>query len=234
MSSLQVIHEDNHLLIVNKPASIPTMGVAAGQESVLENAKTYLKRKYNKPGNVYLGVVSRLDAPVTGVLLMARTSKAASRLSRQFRDRDVKKIYYAVVEGNPEAEGRCHHWLRKDERHRRMHVTQKDVETAQEARLEYRRIRRLRGDLSLLEVKLLTGRKHQIRVQLSAIKCPIVGDRKYKSSRTFPSGIALHARTLEFTHPVGQRPMRVSAELPSAWRQTFGRALEGEAGFEPQ
>ena len=158
MKPLEILYEDNHLLIVNKPAQLATMGVAEDKPSVLSLAREYIKQKYDKPGNVYLGVVSRLDAPVTGVLVIARTSKAASRLSEQFRKRDVDKVYRAIVEGVPdEPEAKLQHWLRKDERHRRVHVTMKDKDTAQEARLRYRLIRELPGDLSLLEVRSRNG-----------------------------------------------------------------------------
>jgi 23S rRNA pseudouridine1911/1915/1917 synthase len=121
---LSVLYEDNHLLVVSKPAMLPTMGVADDRPSLLAQAKEYIRKKYNKPGNVYLGIVSRLDAPVTGVVLLARTSKAAGRLAKQFREREVEKVYWAIVDGHVEpAEGRLIDFLRKDERHRRMHVT---------------------------------------------------------------------------------------------------------------
>src|SRR6185295_18908656 len=133
---LEILYEDNHLLAVNKPAGLPTMGVANDRPSLLAEAKEYVRRKYNKPGNVYLGIVSRLDAPVTGVVLLARTSKAASRLSQQFRERDVEKCYWTIVEGPVEpGEGNLVDYLRKDERHRRMHVTGPNTPNAQRAEL---------------------------------------------------------------------------------------------------
>src|SRR4051812_33476996 len=136
---LDVLYEDNHLLAVNKPAMLPTMGVAEDEPSLLTAAKEYIRKKYNKPGNVYLGIVSRLDAPVTGVVLMARTSKAAARLSQLFRDRDVEKVYWAIVEGPVEPQtGTLVDYMRKDERHRRMHVTNEGAEGAQRAELSYR------------------------------------------------------------------------------------------------
>src|SRR5262245_38340389 len=136
---LEVLYEDNHLLAVSKPAMLPTMGVADDRPSLLSVAKDYVKKKYNKPGNVYLGIVSRLDAPVTGVVLLARTSKAAGRLSQQFREREVEKIYWAIVEGHMEpAEGTLVDFLRKDERHRRMHVTGPNTPGAQRAELAFR------------------------------------------------------------------------------------------------
>lgn len=219
VNSLPVLYEDNHLLVVNKPAALPTMGVAEDKPSVLKLAKAYIKQKYNKPGNVYLGVVSRLDAPVTGVLLIARTSKAAARMSRQFRERKVQKVYHAVVEGVPvDWEGMLEHRLRKDERHRRVHVTMEDGETTQLARLRYRVLRELRDDHAFVEVHLETGRKHQIRVQLSAIGHPVVGDRKYKSNVRFAPGIALHSARIEFTHPIGNEPVSIEADVPKSWR----------------
>lgn len=214
---LQVIHEDNHLLVVNKPAGLPTMGVATDKASLLTVAKEYIRKKYNKPGNVYLGIVSRLDAPVTGLVVIARTSKAAGRLSTAFRDRDVKKQYLALVGGVPDnQEAVLEHYLRKDERHRRVHTTHADCPDAQLARLKFR-IRSKKEHAALLEVELETGRKHQIRVQLAKIGHPILGDIKYGSDEKFPAGIALHARNLELQHPVRDEWMSFSAPLPASW-----------------
>ena len=218
--SLDVLYEDNHLLAVNKPAMLPTMGVEEDRESLLTVAKEYIRQEYNKPGNVYLGIVSRLDAPVTGLVLIARTSKAAARLSESFRSRDVRKLYLAAVEGTPPAEaGTLEHFLRKDERHRKVHVTLEGAEGAQAARLHYRMLGSA-GGLSLLEVELDTGRKHQIRVQLAKVGCPIVGDRKYGASLEFPQGIALHSRQLELEHPVRHEPLTLTAPLPASWRRS--------------
>jgi 23S rRNA pseudouridine1911/1915/1917 synthase len=226
---LDVLYEDNHLLVVNKPAMLPTMGVADDRPSLLVAAKKYLAQKYDKPGNVYLGIVSRLDAPVTGVVLLARTSKAASRLARQFRDRDVKKTYWALVGGNVvPASGELVNFLRKDERHRRMHVTGPHEPDAQRAELSYRtcsdRLAGGRGGnqdsaTSFLEVQLLTGRKHQIRVQLAQLGFPILGDRKYGSRRSFPVGVALHARRLVIMHPVQNTTLTIDAPLPAVWER---------------
>jgi 23S rRNA pseudouridine1911/1915/1917 synthase len=214
---IEVLFEDNHLLAVNKPAMLPTMGVAEDRPSLLREAKAYLKKKYDKPGNVYLGIVSRLDAPVTGIVLMARTSKAAARLTLQFRERSVAKKYWAVVEGyvDPPA-GHWSDWLRKDERHRRVHVCRPGNPDGKEALLNYQTLQRL-GRLSLLELELLTCRKHQLRVQLAHRDYPILGDRKYGSRRDFPNGIALHARQLRFEHPVRHEPVEIVAALPAAW-----------------
>ena len=221
--SLDVIYEDNHLLAVVKPAGLATMGTPPGKPTLLSEAKQYVKQRYNKPGNVYLGVISRLDAPVTGVVLLARTSKAARRLTEQFRTRTVGKSYWTIVEGvvRPPS-GKCVDWLVKDERHRRMHVAAETVAGAKQARLAYRRLAKLDG-LTLLEVQLETGRKHQIRLQLSHLGHPVVGDRKYGSRLKFPAGIALHSRVLTLTHPVRDEPLRLEAPLPTSWAK-FGVA----------
>ena len=222
-STLNVIYEDNHLLAVDKPAGLATMGTPPGKPTLLALAKLYVKHRYNKPGSVYLGMVSRLDAPVTGVVLLARTSKAARRLTQQFRARTVGKTYWTIVEGLVRsASGKCVNWLVKDERHRRMHVVAKTVAGSQEARLAYRRLATLDG-LTLLEVQLETGRKHQIRLQLSHLGHPVLGDRKYGARMKFPSGIALHARTLTLTHPVGGEPLKLESPLPPPWAE-FGVA----------
>lgn len=216
---LAILYEDNHLLVVNKPPGLPTMGVADDRSSVLTIAKDYLRQKYNKPGNVYLGVVSRLDAPVTGVLVIARTSKAASRLTEQFRRRDVIKSYLALVAGHPdEQRGRLEHYLRKDERHRRMHTTTASAPDAQHAALAFEVVQSLK-DTSLVRVELETGRKHQIRVQLSKWGHPIVGDRKYGSTLPFAKGIALHSHRLVMEHPVRKEAMEIVAPLPAWWPQ---------------
>ena len=214
---LEVLYEDNHLLVVDKPAGLPTMGTTGDRPTLLSIAKDYVKRRYDKPGNVYLGVVSRLDAPVTGIVLLARTSKAARRMAEQFRDRSVEKIYWAITEGTVEpASDRYVDWVGHDERHRRMHIVGSIFPGAKEARLSYRRLQIL-GSNSLLEVKLETGRKHQIRLQLANHRHPILGDRKYRSRVAWPAGIALHARQLVITHPVKAETLTFSAPLPAAW-----------------
>ncbi|MGI9457985.1 MAG: RluA family pseudouridine synthase [Aeoliella sp.] len=215
--SLHVLYEDNHLLVVNKPAGLPTMGVADDRPSLLALAREYVKQKYDKPGNVYLGVVSRLDAPVTGVLVIARTSKSAGRLNEAFRSRAVEKIYLALGEGQIEPPDGClEHHLRKDERHRRMHTTSPKTPGAQQAVLHYR-TREILNDRSLLEIALETGRKHQIRVQLAKSGHPILGDRKYGATTPFAKGIALHSWRITLDHPVRREPLIVTAPLPGYW-----------------
>ncbi len=219
-ASLDVLYEDNHLLVVNKPAGTPTMGTPKGTPTLLSAAKEYVKEEYHKPGNVYLGVVSRLDAPVTGVMLFARTSKAARRLNEQFRTRAVEKVYWALVEGIVKpAVGECVDFVAPDKRHRRMHIVERELTAAKEARLSYRRLQ-VTGGNSLLEVTLETGRKHQIRIQMSHRGWPIVGDRKYGSRRRWSSGIALHARRLVIAHPTKGDVLQFEAPLPVGWRST--------------
>ena len=205
------------MLVLSKPAGLPTMGTPGGRPTLLTLAKEYVKERYQKPGNVYLGVMSRLDAPVTGVVLLARTSKAAARLTEQFRTHAVEKTYWAVVEGVVEpAAGSLVDWLGHDERHRRMHIVGPTLPGAREARLSYRRLSVVEGN-SWLEVELETGRKHQIRLQLAHHGHPIVGDRKYGSRLPFPAGIALHARRLVISHPTTGVRLEFEAPLPDAW-----------------
>lgn len=214
-----VLFEDNHLLALVKPTGLPTMGVEAGRISLVTLAKDYLKNKYQKPGNVYLGVVSRLDAAASGVIIFARTSKAAARLTDMFRCGNVEKTYWALVEGRLEpADDSCVDSLIKDEQQMRMLVCPPHQSGAQQARLRYRTLRRL-PRATLLEIHLETGRKHQIRVQLAHRGHPILGDRKYGARAGFPDGVALHARRLELEHPVRKIPLVLEAPLPAAWRE---------------
>ncbi|HZN34974.1 MAG TPA: RluA family pseudouridine synthase [Pirellulaceae bacterium] len=215
---LKILYEDNHLLVVEKPAGLPTQGVAEGTPSVVTRAKAYLKQKYRKPGNVYLGVVSRLDAFVSGVLVLARTSKAATRLTEQFRSSTVSKVYQALVERPPDPPaGELTHWLLKDDKERRIEVVPPRTKNAQHARLSYRTLNKHRRG-TLVEIELHTGRKHQIRVQLAEIGCPIVGDRKYGSRQPLADmAIALHAVRLTIEHPTTRQPLTVESPLPENW-----------------
>ena len=177
MIRLEVLYEDNHLLVVNKPAGIATMGALTGEDTLAETAKRYLKNRYNKPGNVFWGVVSRLDSPVTGAVVLARTSKAASRLSEQFREREVQKRYWALTTAERSAvrlepSGRLIHWLRKDESRRRMVVCGQQIPGAVRAELTYRTLLQ-QTPYNWLELHLITWRKHQIRVQLAGTGGPM-------------------------------------------------------------
>jgi 23S rRNA pseudouridine1911/1915/1917 synthase len=219
---LEVLYEDNHLLVVVKPAGLPTMGAAAGEESLVTIAKQYIKECYSKRGNVYLGVVSRLDEPVSGVVVFARTSKAAARLSEQFRSRTVEKLYWAIIERRPQPEsGELVDWLIKDDDARRMVVAPEQSAGAHEARLKYRPVRDVTGG-SLIEIEPETGRKHQIRVQFASRGLPILGDVKYGSRRRWLHGIALHARSLAFDHPTQKAQIRLEAQPPASWRRMLG------------
>lgn len=213
-----ILYEDNHLLVIDKPSGLATMGLPEGGETLLTRAKEYIKRKYNKPGEVYLGVVSRLDFPVSGLIVFARTSKAAARLNEQFRAHSVRKIYRALVEGTPLPEETCTDWICEDPRHRKMWITRtpQNAPDAKEAILHYTRLARP-GAVTLLEIELKTGRKHQIRLQLSHRGYPVFGDFKYGSTVPFDSAIALHAWRLCFTHPVTGVILDLTAPYPASW-----------------
>lgn len=214
---LERLYEDNHLLVLNKPPLLPTMGAEAGRVTLLELAKADLKRRYQKPGNVYLGVVSRLDAHASGAIVFARTSKAAARLTEQFRLHRVDKRYWAWVEGLVEPESAAwRDWVLKNDAERRMETTASSTAGAQEARLSYRTLRR-EPDRTCLEIALETGRKHQIRVQAAARNHPLLGDRKYGGNRPWPVGIALHCHTLTLEHPTRRERMTWTAAPPASW-----------------
>lgn len=216
----EVLLEDNHCLAVSKPAGLLTMGDRSGDASLHSLACDYLKHKYAKPGAVFLGVVHRLDRTVSGVVLLARTSKAAARLSEQFRERTVRKIYWAMVEGRPpQREGVLRDRLAKDRIRNISRIVDDDESTnsdAVDAELRYTVLRSGRTD-SLVEVELMTGRSHQIRVQLAAAGCPIAGDVKYGGRPNARRRLALHARELTFLHPISREATTVTAELPPYW-----------------
>lgn len=220
---MQVLFEDNHCLAVEKPAGLLTMGDHTGEPTLVDAARDYLKHKYNKPGNVFVGVVHRLDRPVSGVVLFARTSKAASRLSEQFRVRSVEKTYLALVEGTvAPVEGVLQDRLVKDRARNVVSVTEEDDDDGQDCVLAYRRVRKI-GRLTLVEIRPETGRSHQIRVQLSARGWPIAGDRKYGSKTIVDGFIGLHASSLTFLHPVSKETTTVFSETPAAWERLGGR-----------
>jgi 23S rRNA pseudouridine1911/1915/1917 synthase len=229
--SLDILYEDNHCLALNKPAGWPSTHFDGSEETVDRLAKAYLKEKYQKPGNVFLGVVHRLDKPVSGVLLFARTSKAAARLAEQFREGTVEKVYWAVVEGDwasggrePPDSGTLTDWLRHDDAARRVEVVAPETPGARPATLHYHR-RASHGGLTWLELRPQTGRKHQLRVQLARRGHPIYGDAKYGSPHRFGPAVALHARGLTFLHPVRHEPVALAAEVPQAWRGRFAYLL---------
>lgn len=214
---LDVLFEDNHLLVVNKPPELATMGAERGQPSLVDRARDYIRDKYHKPGNVFLGVVSRLDSFTTGVVVLARTSKAASRLAAQFRERTPAKTYWALVPDRlPNDSGMLSDWVAKNDSKHRMEIVGADVPGAREARLRYRRLGRSEG-VAWVEIELETGRKHQVRVQFSGRGCPVVGDRKYGSSLSFPKGIALHAQSLGIIHPTLKTKLTFQCSPPIWW-----------------
>ncbi len=223
---LDILYEDNHCIAVAKPSGCVSTHFDGTEETLDRAVKQYLKEKYCKPGNVFLGIVQRLDRPVSGVLLFARTTKGASRLARQFREGTVEKIYWAVVDGEagPTA-GTLEDWLRKDKETRRVEVVEPREKGARQALLHYQR-RAIHGGLTLLELRPQTGRTHQLRVQLAHHGQPIYGDAKYGSLHTFDRAIALHARALTFLHPIRYEPLTVTAEVPREWRGRFAYLLK--------
>ncbi|MAI69743.1 MAG: RNA pseudouridine synthase [Rhodopirellula sp.] len=256
MPELEVLFEDNHLLVVNKPAGLPTMGAESG-DTVHSLAAQYIKQKYNKPGRVFIGIVSRLDAMTSGALVLARTSKAASRLTKQFASKALeaskdlenigkqktksdqavtispRKVYLAVVEGNLDAE--ADHWtdqIRKDESAHRMRLSSTPQDDSKTAELRYQSLAVSRTSTTIA-VELLTGRKHQIRTQFADRDHPILGDRKYGSQIKFKTGIALHSWRLQIEHPTKRVPMWFEARLPPSW-QKFQNELPSKATLRQQ
>jgi 23S rRNA pseudouridine1911/1915/1917 synthase len=227
MAALDILFLDNHCLAVNKPAGIAAAHSPVGAPAMDREVRAYLEERYHKPGNVFLGIVHRLDRPVSGVLLFARTSKAAARLSLQFRVGVVEKTYIAVAEGHfPEQEYLLRHWLKKNERDRRVEASDQARLGAREAELELKALATANRQ-SLLVLRPRTGRKHQIRAQLSAAGHPITGDRRYGSRAAFGSAIALHAWRLAFQHPVSRQKVELEAPLPEVWQERFRELLEG-------
>ncbi|MFO0880334.1 MAG: RluA family pseudouridine synthase [Gemmataceae bacterium] len=222
---LEILYEDNHCLAVWKPAGWLSTHFQGDEETLDRVVKEYLKEKYNKPGKVFLGVVHRLDRPVSGVLLFARTSKAAARLSEQFRTGSIEKVYWAVVEGEvPREAGTLEHWLLKEEGVGRVEVVEPGTPGARQALLHYQR-KHIHNGLTWLELRPQTGRRHQLRVQLAHLGHPIYGDAKYGAVHTLGEGIALHARSLTFLHPVRYEPVTLVAEVPRPWRGRFAYLL---------
>lgn len=213
---MTVVYEDNHIIVVNKTASEIVQGDKTGDTPLSETVKQYLKEKYNKPGNVFLGVTHRLDRPVSGLVVFAKTSKALSRLNDMFRNSEVKKTYWAIVRNRPqELEGELTNWLVRNEKQNKSYAYDKEVKDSKKAVLCYKTIGHSQN-YHLLEVDLKTGRHHQIRCQLAKMGCPIKGDLKYGSPRSNPDGsICLHARRIAFVHPVSKESIEIEAPVPS-------------------
>jgi 23S rRNA pseudouridine1911/1915/1917 synthase len=212
---MQVVYEDNHIIIVNKESGEIVQGDKTGDIPLSETVKAYIKEKYAKPGAVFLGVVHRLDRPVRGLVVFARTSKALSRLNDMFRNGEVHKTYWAIVQQRPEhEEGTLENWLVRNEKQNKSYAYQREVPNSKKAILKYRMIGQSER-YYLLEVNLLTGRHHQIRCQLAAMGCPIKGDLKYGAKRSNPDGsISLLAHRVEFIHPVSKQHIVVESPIP--------------------
>ena len=213
---MTVIYEDNHIIIVSKPASEIVQGDKTGDTPLSETVKQYLKERYNKPGNVFIGVTHRLDRPVSGLVVFAKTSKALSRLNEMFKDGEVKKTYWAVVKNRPpEEEGELVHYMVRNEKQNKSYAYDKERPGSKKAILHYRLIGKSQN-YYLLEIALKTGRQPQIRGQLAKKGCPIKGDLKYGFPRSNPDGsICLHARFIRFVHPVSKEMVAVEAPVPS-------------------
>lgn len=218
---MTVVYEDNHIIIVNKTASEIVQGDKTGDVPLSETVKQYLKEKYHKPGNVFIGVTHRLDRPVSGLVVFAKTSKALSRLNEMFKNSEVKKTYWAIVKQTPaETEGELVNYLVRNEKQNKSYAYDIEKPGSKKAILHYRLIARS-DNYCLLEVDLKTGRHHQIRCQLAKMGCPIKGDLKYGFPRSNPDGsICLHARRVRFVHPVSKEQIDVVAPVPSdnLWR----------------
>ena len=212
---MTVVYEDNHIIVVNKTASEIVQADKTGDTPLSETVKLYLKEKYQKPGNVFIGVTHRLDRPVSGLVIFAKTSKALTRLNEMFRTSEVKKTYWAVVKNAPkEPEGELVHYLARNEKQNKSFAYDKEVPNSKKAILNYRLIGHSEN-YYLLEVDLKTGRHHQIRCQLAKMGCPIKGDLKYGAPRSNPDGsICLHARKVRFIHPVSKELIELEAPLP--------------------
>ena len=214
-NNLQILHEDNHIIVINKRVGDIVQGDKTGDKPLSEVVKEYIKDKYNKPGEVFLGVVHRLDRPTTGIVVFARTSKALTRLNELFKNRETQKTYWAIVKKKPQkTEDKLVHFLKRNEKNNTSKAHTNEVPESKLASLDYRIIKELTNYFAL-EINLHTGRHHQIRAQLSAIGSPIKGDLKYGFDRSNPDGgIHLHARQLVFVHPVSKENIIVIAPVP--------------------
>lgn len=221
---LRIVYEDNHLLVVDKPAGMLVQGDATGDATLLDEARAYRKTNENKPGNVYLGLVHRLDRPVSGLVALAKTSKAAGRLSEQWRERSVQKIYLAVVRGKrsglpPKAGVLWREVLKRPGPSIRASSGTPTTKRPTQRAGTHCRLKQQHESWSLIELQPVTGRKHQLRQQCAGHGCPIIGDRRYGSKEDFSEGIALHAAALAFSHPTTQERIRLTCPVPRSWRR---------------
>lgn len=238
---LEILLEDGPLMAVNKPGGLITLGVPAGIPTLVGQVQAYLKEKYDKPGNVYLGVPHRLDRPVSGVIVFARNSKAAARLAEMFYERQVRKIYYAIVERPPQpAAGELQDWLLKVPDVARVEVVPAETPQAREAVLRYRTLKLVPelGSAALVEIELRTGRMHQIRVQFGSRGWPVIGDKLYGATSVLPlpdfaddrdRPIALHARELTLKHPIRYDSLTITAPLPATWGRGLSELISGNS-----
>lgn len=212
---MNVLYEDNHIIIVNKASGEIVQGDKTGDTPLVETVRAYIKEKYNKPGNVFCGLTHRLDRPVSGVVIFAKTSKALERINNMLQKHEIKKTYWAIVKNTPkQAEGTLVNYLVRNEKQNKSYAYNTEKPNSKRAELNYKVIGKS-DNYTLLEVNLITGRHHQIRCQLAAMGCPIKGDLKYGFSRSNPDGsISLHARSVEFTHPVSKECIHVEAPTP--------------------
>lgn len=212
---MQIIHEDNHLIIINKACSEIVQGDKTGDITLIDKLKAYIKEKYHKPGDVFLGLVHRIDRPTSGIVIFARTSKALTRMNDLFKNKEIKKVYWAVVDKlPPENEATLVHYLKKNTKQNKSYAFDTQKADTKRASLSYRLIAKS-NRYYLLEIELHTGRHHQIRAQLAKIGCHVKGDLKYGFPRSNPNaGIHLHARSVEFIHPVSKEKLSIAANPP--------------------
>lgn len=236
--SEQILYEDNHLLILNKLAGQIVQGDKTEDPCLGDDIKAFLKERDNKPGNVFCGTVHRLDRPVSGVVIFAKTSKALSRMNEMIKKRQIKKTYWAITKSAPKApQGHLQHWLLRNEAQNKTYVVKADTKDAKEAELNYRVLSKSKGGYYLIEVDLVTGRHHQIRAQLAQVGCPIRGDLKYGYPRSNPDGgISLHSRSVTFEHPVRHEMLTVTAPTPNdkmwnVFSETKEASLDGHASM---
>ena len=222
-----ILYEDNHILIVNKPPKIPVQGDKTGDVTLLDLGKEYIKKTYNKPGNVYLGLPHRIDRPTSGIVILSKTSKSLSRMTKLFREKNIKKTYWAIVKNKLTAEsGKLTHFLKKNKRLNKSFVRRLNQESFLKSELTYT-LKQVLNNYFLYEISLITGRHHQIRTQLSHVGSPIKGDIKYGADRTNKNGsIHLHAREINFTHPIKNKKIKIQAAPPddSIWEACLNKS----------